>query len=172
MPFRYSIRFKTKTEKTDKYGYSDTVENISFMFVRKDQAELHESGHKQFVTKDGVPLTQWIWMPNNCTPVDLTRIKKSSRYDPLPDMFGQPLQVGDLVAMHIRKRDELQIGEVIGFVKQGKVRVMPLENTYQHTGLLFFPNQIVLVPKDALGDDPQGEWDTPAEMLGTSDTDT
>lgn len=155
MPFKYAI--KVTTDKVISRNYYDEPNyETEIHLTPKDFAETHKEGIKMFVSATGVPLTDW--MPVKRVAYDLTAIKRSSQHPAITDFMGTQLAVGDYVVTHHRKMDDLQICEIIGFVKQGKARLLPVDNFEQSHGILKFPQEIVQVPSTILGADPTGEW--------------
>lgn len=158
MPYKYAIKVETKefTGHLDYYGDEIFKTSTEFLLTPKDFAETHDNGMKMFVSATGVSLTGWMRIKR--TVYDLNAIKRSSKHAAITDYMGTQLNVGDYVVTHHRKIDELQICEIIGFVKQGKARILPVEDFEQSHGLLKFPREMVKVAASVLGDDPTCEW--------------
>jgi hypothetical protein len=155
VPFKYAIKVTTeKVGVTDYYG--DPVYTVEYHLAPKDFAETDKRGMKMLVSATGAPLTDWV--PIKRPTGDITALKLKSKAPALPDFMGTQLAVGDYVVTYVKRYVDLQVCEVIGFVKQGKVRIMPVDNIEQTHGLLKFPTEIVQIPHSVLGDDPNGEW--------------
>lgn len=155
MPFKYGIKVKTDKVISRDYHGTKTYET-EFHLTPKDFAETHENGMKMLVSVTGAPLTDWFSVKR--VAYDLTSIKRNSKATALTDFMGAQLAVGDYVVTHYRKMDDLQVCEVIGFVKQGKARILPVGNFEQSHGILRFPREMVQIPAYVLGEDPTGEW--------------
>lgn len=163
MPFKYGIKVQTeKVIHRDYYG--DPTYATEIHLTPKDFADTHDDGMKMLVSVTGKPLTEWFHIKRHV--YDLTSIKRSSKAPAVTDYMGNQLAVGDYVVTHYRKMDDLQICEVIGFVKQGKARILPVANFEQSHGILRFPDEMVQVPFNVLGNDPTCEWiPTEEEMI-------
>lgn len=156
MPFKYAIRVTTDKVISRNYYDDEPTYETEIHLTPKDFAETHKAGLKMLVSATGAPLTGWMSVKR--TAYDLTAIKRSSQHPAITDFMGTQLSVGDYVVTHHRKMDDLQICEIIGFVKQGKARLLPVDNFEQSHGILKFPQEIVQVPSTVLGEDPTGEW--------------
>lgn len=162
MPFRYAVKEETLLQEKQNYWEYDSYA-VTYHLVPKDYAETHDAGYKQLVTAEGAALTDWV--PLKRHKWDLTSIKHASRHPALTDFMGTKLSIGDYVVTHIKKHDNLQVCEVIGFVRQGKIRILPVDDIDQKTGILRFPTEIVQIPSTLLGEDPNGEWIPTEEEL-------
>lgn len=167
MPYRYSLLVKVAVPNTQSKHYYDGEHEkweTKYQLSPKELVEDHEDGYKQLVSVTGVPLSGWTKIKRY--PVDLTKIIKTSQAPAIADYMGTQLAVGDFVVAKHRKEDDLQIGRIIGFVKQGKARILPVHDYEQSTGFLKFPSEMVKVPTALLGDDPEAEWELAPEDMG------
>lgn len=156
MPFKYGIEVKTEKVVQRSYYGDDVIYETEIHLTPKDFADTHDRGVKRLVSATGKPLTDWFYIKS---PVyDLTSLKRNSKAPAVTDLFGTQLAVGDYVSFHYRKMDNLQVGEVIGFVKQGKARIIPVDSYEQSHGVLRFPDEMIQIPAAVLGEDPTGEW--------------
>lgn len=161
MPFKYAIgvvseRVKPKQEWEE---WSKPAYQLDYHQVPKHLADTHDNGFKMLVSVIGEPISEWVLI--NRKTYDLNAVKRASKATPLKDMMGSELQVGDYIAAHLKplkKRTGLVVCEVIGFVKQGKIRVLPLIDEFQTHGVLVFPTELVQIPSHLLGADPNEEW--------------
>jgi hypothetical protein len=157
MPFKYGIEVETeKVLSRSYYDEDDVIYEKEVHLTPKDFAETHDKGVKMFVKANGEPLTDWMRVQRMVH--DLTAVKRNSKAPAVKDFMGTELAVGDYVVTHYRKKEALQVCEVIGFVKQGKARILPVADFEQTHGILRFPHEMVQVPFTVLGEDPTGEW--------------
>lgn len=157
VPYKYAIKVETKeVTGLDYYGDETYKTTTEYPLTPKDFADTHKDGMKMLVSATGFPLTGWVPIKRNA--YDLTSIKRSSQFPAITDLVGAQLTVGDYVVTHYRKMDNLQVCEIIGFVKQGKARLLPVGNFEQSHGILRFPREMVQIIPTVLGDDPNGEW--------------
>lgn len=164
MPFKYGIEVETEQVLHRGYYDDDVTYATEIHLAPKDFADTHAKGMKRLVSVTGKPLTDWF----RISPLvhDLTTLKRNSKAPATTDFMGTKLSVGDYVSFHYRKMDTLQIGEIIGFVKQGKARIIPVGNYEQSHGVLRFPDEMIQIPATVLGYDPTCEWiPTEEEMI-------
>ena len=172
MPYKYAIAVQTdRYNPRSAWASSARPEyEKDYQPVTKKSAEAHRDGVKQLVTRDGKPLSAWVPVQRGYTP-DHGDNKKTSRVSlpvlprrvqPVHDFMGAALHEGDYVLTSIKGFDELQVCEVIGFVRQGKARVLPLDPATRSYRLLRFPKEMVKISSAVLGPDPNGEWAPPA----------
>lgn len=164
MPFKYGIEVETEKVIHRSYYGDDVTYETEIHLTPKDFADTHTKGVKRLVSVTGKPLTDWF----RISPLvhDLTALKRNSKAPAVTDFMGTQLSVGDYVSFHYRKIDTLQIGEIIGFVKQGKARIIPVGDYEQSHGVLRFPDEMIQIPATVLGDEPTGEWiPTEEEMM-------
>lgn len=164
MPFKYGIEVETEKVLSRSYYNDEVIYEKEIHLTPKDFAETHDRGLKMLVSATGKPLTDWFRIK---APVyDLTSLRRSSKAPAVTDYMGTQLAVGDYVSFHYRRMDSLQIGEIIGFVKQGKARIVPVGDYEQSHGVLRFPDEMIHIPATVLGEDPTGEWiPTEEEMV-------
>lgn len=156
MPFKYGIMVETEKVLTHRYYDDEIIYVQEAHLTPKDFAETHPKGVKMMVKANGEPVTDW--MSVSAVTYDLTEVKRKSKAPAVKDFAGNELTVGDYVVTHYRKMDELQVCEVIGFVKQGKARILPVGGFEQRHGILRFPDEMIKLPETVMGDDPNGEW--------------
>jgi hypothetical protein len=156
MPFKYGIEVETEKVLSRNYYNDDVTYVTEIHLTPKDFADTHSKGVKMLVSVTGKPLTGWFRI--NPLVHDLTALKRNSKSPAVGDFIGNELSIGDYVSFHYRKMDDLQIGEIIGFVKQGKARIIPVGNYEQSHGVLRFPDEMIQIPAAVLGEDPTGEW--------------
>lgn len=160
MPLKYAIAVKTDKMKPrsayDAYYNIEPEYEVEYQLAPKDYVEEHRDGFKKLISVTGEPLSGWMKVKRRS--VDVAELKRKSKAPAVKDFFGTTLAVGDYVVTHHKKNVDLLVCEVIGFVKQGKARIMPVEDIEQDYGLLKFPSEIVKIPADVLGEDPLSEW--------------
>jgi hypothetical protein len=159
LPFKYAIavttdKIKPRNQWSDYWG--DPEYETEKLSAPKDYAETHEDGYRMLVSVTGEPLTGWLRIKRRA--IDHTELKKKSKAPAVTDFMGTELAVDDYVVTYVKRHVDLQVCQVIGFVKQGKARILPLGNFEQEHGILKFPTEIVKIPEHVLGEDPTAEW--------------
>lgn len=162
MPYKYALRVKERVRETRRYD-EDEFE-FKYQLTPKELVEGQDNGYKRLVSVTGHPLSAWTQVTRR--PTDLKKVIKASQFPAITDYMGTLLAVGDFVVARHKRMDDLQIGRIIGFVKQGKARILPVGYFEQDHGILKFPTEMVQVPPAILGDDPEAEWILAPEELG------